>query len=172
VGTSTQLPPNSVHQVVPDCPGLQRTEGSILSNYPRMPPTLAHLPLPQPSDENFVHIIPNLLSPAECETIIQAHTASLIPHELTLTTRLRKIFDDEELAETLWSRLKPVYGDMKVVDEDRCSWTASRLNTRFRFAKYERGWSFHLTITLLAKRPDIMHISRWRIRAAHRRPPP
>jgi hypothetical protein len=125
--------------------------------------TLALLPLPHTSEEDFVHIISNLLTPTECESIIQTHTTSLIPHELTLTTRLRKIFDDEELAETLWSRLRPVYGGMKVVDEDHCSWTASRLNTRFRFAKYERGWPFHLTITLLAKRPDTMNIFRWRI---------
>jgi hypothetical protein len=101
-----------------------------------------HLALPHTPDENFVHIISDLLTPAECAALIQEHSTSLIPQPLTLTRRLREIFDDEELAETLWNRLRPFYGGMRIVDEDGCSWTASRLNTRFRLAKYERGWSF------------------------------
>src|ERR1700757_3498185 len=103
----------------------------------RMSPTLTCLPLPHPSDENFVHVISNLLTPTECAALIQEHTSSMIPHDLTLTSRLRKIFDDEGLAETLWNRLEPFYGSIQIVDEDGCRWTASRLNTRFRFAKYE-----------------------------------
>jgi hypothetical protein len=105
-----------------------------------MSPTLIHLPVPLPSEENFVHVISNLLRPAECAALVQEHTASLVPHELTLTRRLREVFDDEELAETLWERLEPFYAGMRIVDEDGCGWTAARLNTRFRFAKYERGW--------------------------------
>jgi hypothetical protein len=105
----------------------------------RMSLTLTCLPLPHSSDENFVHVISNLLTPAECIALMQEHACSMIPHDLSLTSRLRKIFDDEGLAETLWNRLEPFYGGMQIADEDQCRWTASRLNTRFRFAKYERG---------------------------------
>jgi hypothetical protein len=129
-------------RIVWACPNLQRTEDLKSSNFPKMSPTLAHLALPHTPDENFVHIISDLLTPAECAALIQEHSTSLIPQPLTLTRRLREIFDDEELAETLWNRLRPFYGGMRIVDEDGCSWTASRLNTRFRLAKYERGWSF------------------------------
>src|SRR5271156_4216505 len=62
-----------------------------------------------------------------------------ISHDLTLTSCFRKIFDDERLAETLRNRLEPFYGGIQIVDEDGCRWAASRLNMRFRFAKYERG---------------------------------
>jgi hypothetical protein len=142
------------------------TRSTCLASLPRhvntrMTPTLTHLPLPQESDVHFLHIISNLLSPAECAAIIHEHTTSLIPHELTLTSRLREIFDDEDLADTLWKRLKPFYGGMRIIDEDGCNWTASRLNTRFRFAKYERGrfTSIHSSLLFLRKLSELFGTS-------------
>lgn len=104
-----------------------------------MDPTLSHLPLPSPSPEFFVHVISDLLTPHECTALIAQHTLTLTSNATTHTNRLRDIFDDEELAETLWGRLTPFYGAEKVVDEEGCSWTASGLNTRFRFAGYGVG---------------------------------
>lgn len=121
----------------------RKTEHYLPSyNDSEMSPTRDHLPLSNTSDETFVHIITDLLTPAECAAVIREHATSLTPHEITLTRRLREVFDHQELAEILWSRLEPFYGGMRIVDEDGYSWTASQLNTRFRFAKYEKGGLF------------------------------
>jgi hypothetical protein len=104
-----------------------------------MSPTLSHLPLPNPSDENYVHIISNLLTPSECQTCIDEYTPALTTNGMQLTNRLRHLVDDEKLADKLWQRLMPFYGDVKIVDEEQVSWSAAGLNSRFRFCLYESG---------------------------------
>jgi hypothetical protein len=106
-----------------------------------MLPTLSHLPLPQTTDEVFVHIISHLFTPVECTALIAQHHPSLTSNATTHTNRLRDIFDDEDLADALWDRLKEFYEGFKVLDEEGCGWMASGLNTRFRFVRYGVGMS-------------------------------
>jgi hypothetical protein len=109
-----------------------------------MPPILSRLTLSKSSDdpETWVHIISHLLTPSECTNLISKHDDALISHDVTLTLRKRKVFDDEALADLLWSRLKPFFGTQQIIDEDSSSWMASHLNTRFRYCKYEKGGLF------------------------------
>jgi hypothetical protein len=107
-------------------------------------PTLSVLPLPRfsstsSSEDYFVHIISNLLSTDECETLICTHGTQLSSNKTLHTNRLRHVFDDVELADRLWERLKLLYDDFQVVDEEGEAWTASGCNERFRFARYEEG---------------------------------
>jgi hypothetical protein len=104
-----------------------------------MPPTQSHLPLPDSNHEQFVHVVNDLLTPAECEKLIASHASNLVRLDATYIQRLREVYDDEEFAELLWERLKPFYSGMKVVDNEGQMWTASHLNTKFRFCKYEPG---------------------------------
>ncbi|KIK57933.1 hypothetical protein GYMLUDRAFT_61020 [Collybiopsis luxurians FD-317 M1] len=104
--------------------------------------SLSRLPIPYESDENFVHIISGLLSDTECDAIIQKHSADMVPHNLTLTRRLRSVFEDEELSNTIWERLNPFYGNINITDEKGCRWLASGCNARFRFCRYEQDCGF------------------------------
>ncbi|KAF9066717.1 hypothetical protein BDP27DRAFT_1423621 [Rhodocollybia butyracea] len=105
-------------------------------------PFLSHLALPNQSDENFVHIISDLFTASECDKIIQGYSADMVPHDLTLTKRLRCIFDDDDLSNLIWKRLKPFYGTTSIVDKDGCRWLASGCNSRFRFCRYVPGSGF------------------------------
>jgi hypothetical protein len=109
-----------------------------------MPPTISILPTSSPTTtpETLVHIISSLLTPSECTALITEHDASLISHDVTLTVRKRTIFSDADLACLLWERLAPFFGDETIVDEEGYSWSASHLNPRFRYCKYETGGMF------------------------------
>jgi hypothetical protein len=109
-----------------------------------MPPIISRLTFSKSSNdpETWVHIISDLLTPSECTSLISKHDDALVSHNVTLTLRKRKVFDDEDLADLLWSRLSPFFGTQQIIDEDESSWTASHLSTRFRYCKYEAGGSF------------------------------
>lgn len=104
-------------------------------------PSLSRLPLSDETDENFVHIISELLTDAECDSIVQTYSATMVPHDLTLTRRLRRVFEDEVLSNRIWERLAPFYGDTSITDEDGCRWLAFGCNLRFRICRYDPGRS-------------------------------
>jgi len=116
-------------------------------------PALRSLPFAPEKAHHFVHVISNLLNSEECSEIINSYQ-NLTPSNVTPeTVRTREIFDDEELAETLWARLRQVYDlsnfdidPTRIVDEDGETWTLSGLNSRFRLCLYEKGMRppFHL----------------------------
>jgi hypothetical protein len=102
--------------------------------------TLVH-PSPTPPPEHFVHLIHNLLTPLECNTLISTHQ-NLIPSNVTTDTiRDREVFSSDSLACLLWSRL-PFYHTSKIQDEDGQWWTAKSLNERFRLCRYGIGGKF------------------------------
>ncbi|XTI94199.1 hypothetical protein V2W45_1501321 [Cenococcum geophilum] len=73
--------------------------------------TRSVLDLPNQSASHFVHTISNLLTAEECTSTINQHDSSLIPTSAAYSTRLRHIFDDDDLARLLWARLEPFYAD-------------------------------------------------------------
>ena len=88
---------------------------------------------------HFVHVLSNLLSKAECEEIIRAHT-NLVPSNITIgTIRTREQFDDPQLANKLWSRMSQFYEDERIKDEDGYWWKCKGLNTLMRLSKYDAG---------------------------------
>jgi len=106
----------------------------------QLQPTLAEHPF-QGSDSatHFVNIITNLLSESECQNLISSHK-DLIPSNVTpQTIRTREQFDDCELSDLLWERLKYFYGKHRVKDEEGYWWKATGLNERFRLCRYEKG---------------------------------
>jgi hypothetical protein len=107
-----------------------------------MQSSLTSLQLPGESRTYFVHKISNLLSPSECEAIVEAHEGDLASTSGTYSGRLRDIFDDEDLADRLWQRLKTFYQDNRIIDDEGQSWRALELNKRFRFCKYKPGDDF------------------------------
>lgn len=99
-------------------------------------PSPPHQPNPPSPPEHFIHLIHHLLTPTECTQIIAAHQ-NLIPSNVTPgTKRDRQLFEDEELAERIWQRLKEFYGGDRVKDEDGQWWRASSLNARLRLCRY------------------------------------
>lgn len=128
------------------------TTANMTSEFLR--PTLNRISLP-PSccttkiDSNGDTILPSLdiltslLSSEECKSLIIAHDIEAELHDIsgTYTTRLRKVFDDEVLADLLWSRLSQFYEKLRVVDEEGQTWCAEGLNQCFRFCKYRAGKS-------------------------------
>ena len=107
-----------------------------------MAPKLSTVDLPNQSLEYFIHKISNLLTLEECTAIIQQQESSLIPTSAALSSRLRYIFDSEDLAHLLWERLSPFYGNTIITDEEQYTWKAVHLNTRFRFCKYSPSDAF------------------------------
>ena len=101
-----------------------------------MIPTLSVLDLPNRSLSHFVHAISNLLTAGGCASIISRRDPSLVPTSAAYLTRLRHIFDDEDLARLLWACLEPFYADTTITDEEHCTWKPARPNPRFRFCKY------------------------------------
>lgn len=88
---------------------------------------------------NFIHIIHNLLSPIECQILIQSHK-NLVPSNVTRDTiRFREQFDDDALSSKLWERLRSFYGEDRIKDEDGYWWKATGLNERFRLCRYDKG---------------------------------
>ncbi|OQU96582.1 hypothetical protein CLAIMM_02647 [Cladophialophora immunda] len=69
-------------------------------------------------------MVSSLLTPAECTDLITTHDHEADMHAIsgTYTSRLRKIIEDDELAELLWSRLSRIYQGTEVVDEDGQVW--------------------------------------------------
>ncbi|OCL08080.1 hypothetical protein AOQ84DRAFT_439812 [Glonium stellatum] len=107
-----------------------------------MTPTLSCLDLPNQTSSHFVHIISNLLNPEECKSIIDQYDPSVIPTSAAYSTRLRHIFEDEDLARLLWIRLEPFYANTTIADEEQCTWRPTQLNPHFRFCKYAPGDAF------------------------------
>ena len=107
-----------------------------------MDPTLSKVDLPNQSNEHFVHLISNLLSPSECKQIIEDNEESLISTSGAYSKRLRHMYLDYNLVDVLWSRLEPFYGTDRVVDEEGRAWTATSLNPFLRFCKYTPGNDF------------------------------
>ncbi len=113
---------------------------------PHPMPALHSLPFSPEKAHHFVHVISNLLTPEECSEIIDSHQ-NLTPSNVTPeTVRMREIFDDEQLAETLWARLRQVYdlsnidiNPTRIFDEYGEPWVLSGLNSRFRLCLYEKG---------------------------------
>lgn len=109
-------------------------------------PILHSLSFKPEKAHHFVHIISSFLNPSECESIIASHT-NLIPSNVTPETiRSREVFEDEELAERLWTRLQqlPEYTDndsgaVRIIDKDGEAWVIEGLNPRFRLCLYEKG---------------------------------
>jgi hypothetical protein len=104
--------------------------------------TLSNVPLANESDEHFVHLISNLLTPTECSNIIAEQSPSLISVSGTYSTRLRHVYDNEDLSDRLWDRLEQFYETTKVTDSDGQIWTAKSLNSHFRYCKYKAGDAF------------------------------
>jgi hypothetical protein len=120
---------------------------------PKLIPTLTHLPFTSDSPDHFVHIISNLLTEGECDELIRTHT-NLVPSNVTRDTiREREMFQDADLAELLWHRLRGFYDGGEIADEDGCVWRARGLNERFRLCKYEKGKFHHLQQTLRSPNP-------------------
>jgi hypothetical protein len=105
-------------------------------------PTLIKLPLANQSPIHFVNEISSLLTPSECSTLINQCTPFLIPVSGAYSNRQRRIFEDEDLAILLWTRLESFYNGMKITDEEAQTWTAHSLNPVFRFASYGGGDGF------------------------------
>ncbi|KUJ11654.1 uncharacterized protein LY89DRAFT_688836 [Mollisia scopiformis] len=104
--------------------------------------TLTHLPFPTTDPTHFVHIISNLLSLSECNSIIASHT-DLSPSNLTYgTIRTREQFFDRPLANRLWSRISKFYAGTRIQDEDGYWWVAKGLNPDLRLSKYEKDGKF------------------------------
>jgi len=88
---------------------------------------------------NFIHIIHDLLSPIECQILIQSHK-NLVPSNVTRDTiRFREQFDDDALSSKLWERLRSFYGEDRIKDENGYWWKATGLNERFRLCRYDKG---------------------------------
>ncbi|WOO81234.1 uncharacterized protein LOC62_03G004758 [Vanrija pseudolonga] len=104
-----------------------------------LPPGEAGTSLPE--SESFVDSIDALLTPDECADILRPHT-EFGPVPGTHSKRTRVSFDDEALAELLWTRILPFYADLVVVDEYGARWTPEHLNPRFRLARYGVGGLF------------------------------
>lgn len=103
---------------------------------------LIELELTNQSAEHFVHQVQNLLSPSECQEIIEKQEPFLIPTSGAYSSRLRHMYFDTKLSEILWDRLEQFYGSKQVVDEEGQTWKASHLNTFLRFCKYNPGGVF------------------------------
>ncbi|KIW25044.1 uncharacterized protein PV07_10717 [Cladophialophora immunda] len=97
-----------------------------------------------PAPSRSVDIVSSLLTPAECTDLITTHDHEADMHAIsgTYTSRLRKIIEDDDLAELLWSRLSRIYQGTEVVDEDGQVWSAMGLNPCFRLCKYRAGDGF------------------------------
>lgn len=101
--------------------------------------TIPQTPSTQSKQVQQIHIVTNLLDTSQCSEIIFQHT-NLTPSNVTRDTiRDREVFDDQELSDLLWSRLRGNFERNKVVDEDGCEWVAEGLNERFRLCRYLPG---------------------------------
>ncbi|KAL5324957.1 hypothetical protein ACEPPN_006078 [Leptodophora sp. 'Broadleaf-Isolate-01'] len=103
-----------------------------------LPPILHTLPIPTLSPPRSIHLISNLLTPTECNSLVDTHT-NLIPSNVTPTTvRDREVFTDPALASLLWSRIATLFKEEmgKIVDEDGERWTVRGLNETFRLCRY------------------------------------
>lgn len=117
----------------------------------QLQPTFTSIPLSidnhEPSTHNSIDIITSLLNPSECATIIEKHQ-NLTPSNITPeTVRTREVFEDAELAERVWERLKGFYGNITggkgtVIDEDGEVWKAKGFNEVWRLCFYEEGTLF------------------------------
>ncbi|PRP75531.1 hypothetical protein PROFUN_09017 [Planoprotostelium fungivorum] len=110
-------------------------------------PTRQSIPLPLKGE--FLDLIHDLLSPSECQDIIDSHTPDLIALNQTYNPSLRNntrcMFNDPALADLLWSRLRPTYDGITITTQDPIDigqWTPHALNTRFRLCRYHPGEYF------------------------------
>ncbi|KAG9228989.1 hypothetical protein BJ875DRAFT_214147 [Amylocarpus encephaloides] len=109
----------------------------------QLQPTLLDLPFEGSNPTtHFINIIQNFLTEEECQGLIGSHK-NLIPSNVTPETiRLREQFDDESLAELLWSRLKGFYEGHRLKDNEGNWWRITGLNERFRLCRYDKGGKF------------------------------
>ena len=102
-------------------------------------PSLKTLAFGAHNSTDFVHIISNILTLAECEHLINSHS-NLVPSNVTSQTiRDREMFFDQSLSERLWSRIEQYYGHDTVTDEEGSTWKAIGLNEKFRLCRYGPG---------------------------------
>jgi hypothetical protein len=99
-------------------------------------------------------LIENFLSNSECSHFIELADSSEM-HKATINTpdgmkvqselrgNDRLIFDDPDLASSLWGRLKEQIELKQVIDRDGI-WEAYGLNERFKIYRYEGGQYFGL----------------------------
>jgi hypothetical protein len=113
---------------------------SELSSEPRV--QCRRIPLPTDSENNWLHIVSDLLSGLECSHLIQNLSPRLEPQGASFTSRSRYIFKDNSLASTLWPRLQPFYGSVKFTDQCGYEWYPTHVNEHFRFCKYVAGDGF------------------------------
>ena len=122
---------------------------------PEPKPTLSLLPHPSTNPDDYIHIVSNLLTPTECTSIIDKYQDLKPSNVTTGTVRTRQVFEDAELAEVVWGRLRGFYAHGKkeeetsdkergrgrgtVVDEDGELWIAEGLNEVWRLCCYEEG---------------------------------
>lgn len=118
-------------------------------------PSLTNIPLDACTthlEPRSIHHITNLLSPAECVSVIATHL-NLVPSNITSgTVRDREVFDDGSLSSLLLERINPFFSDDKkqgtgriagrIVDEDGDTWLIERLNEKWRLCRYREGPSF------------------------------
>lgn len=120
---------------------------------PELRLTTHRISLTHDVEEASIHILHDLLSPQKCEELIGAHL-DLIPANVTAqTVRTRQVFEDEELAASIWKQIEcffveelDVQRDDRAVglvkDADGEVWKVKGLNERWRLCLYEAGSSF------------------------------
>jgi hypothetical protein len=111
-----------------------------------MEPTRTSILIPdalRPTIETTIDVISSLLSPGECDAIITSHHN--LEENITLyTKRDREVYTDEDLASTVWDRIKCFYDKDTVTDEDGEDWDILGLNERWRLIQYKPGGIFGL----------------------------
>jgi hypothetical protein len=150
----TKVLPSNIMFRISESPTIQHSNSHTATQmpksiqHPKMPPELYALPFTPESPSHFVHIVTSLLSSAECSSIINNQT-NLTPSNVTASTRRdREIFDDNDITELVWERLKQFYGADRIEDEDGEYWAASGLNSRWRLCRYGKGMSGHISISI------------------------
>lgn len=117
---------------------------------PNLKLTTHKIALTHDVQEASIYIFHDLLSQSQCEDVIGAHL-DLVPANVTAqTVRTRQVFEDEELATSVWEKIKDSFveelesqeGDRAVglvKDSDGEVWKVKGLNERWRLCLYEAG---------------------------------
>lgn len=126
------------------------SQGTNFSPTPAVPPT-PDLVCPLPPGKGFCAVIPDFLSPEECQHFIAlsegrgfASAASAYPPSYRNNDRF--VLDDAELALGLLARLRRLAPDAirdSEVSAEK-NWVLEAINEKFRFCRYRAGQAFQI----------------------------